>query len=390
MSGEVFVDVDWFNRCKAGKPCSGDVFLSERSQDRADVIAVLTDGLGSGQQANVAASLTATMAIEYMKADLDLRRAAEMIMDALPICPERFISYSTFTMIHARAEGTVRLIEYENPPTRLFRGGTPIDLPRECLALPRWNGRKLHCATFRMEKGDRLVFFSDGVTQAGLGTRPHPFGWGIQAVAPAISERLDRIPGQSARELCRSLVNAATRLDGDRAGDDTTACAIHYRDPRLLHILTGPPFSKTRDAAFAALAVQPGAKSAVCGGTTAEIVARELGRTLETPLRGCDPDVPAASEMPGVDLVTEGCITLSKTADLLESAQEPRRANAATRLRDLLLESDRILFAVGTGMNPAHHDPDLPVTLDIRRNIVKRLAQTLEKRYFKNVAINYC
>ena len=383
-----FIEVDWFNRHKFRKVCSGDIFLSERQKD-GSVVAVLTDGLGSGQQANVCASLTATMAMEYMRAAIGLRRAATLIMDALPICPERHITYSTFTMIHASPGGEVRMIEYENPPAVLLRGTVPESIERTIFTLPRWEGRKLSYSTFRMALGDRLFFCSDGITQAGLGTDGYPFGQGLESVIPWLQEAIAIAPEIGAYPLCKGAADRATRLDGGRAGDDTTAAMLHYRRPRLTQMLTGCPFDRTQDAAYAALAAQPGVSVIVSGGSTADLIARELGRPIETPLVALDPEVPAGSEIPGIDLVTEGCVTLSKVIALLREPGPDLRVNPATKMRDLLLASDRIRIDVGTAINPAHQDPNRPVALDIRRNIVRELADLLRTHYFKDVEVRF-
>ncbi len=386
---EIFVEATFFNRQKHKKVCSGDVFLSERSPDGNHVIAILTDGLGSGHQANVAASLTATMAMAYMKADIDLHRAAEMIMDALPLCPERHITYSTFTMIDAASDGTVKMIEYENPPATLFRGSETVPIARTVYMLPRWGKRKMTYATFVMQQGDRLYFGSDGVTQAGLGSAGYPFGWELNRVVPFIQERLLADLSVSSQRLCQQVVNAATALDGGYAGDDTTACMIYYRQPKVLRVLTGPPFQKNKDHEYAQLVDCDSAKVIISGGSTANLIARELGREMDMVLTNLDPEIPAESTMLGADLITEGCITLAKVIDILKSHSLPTRVNAATKMCDLLLDSDQILFAVGTAINPAHQDPNLPVTLDIRRNIIKRLAKILKKEYLKEVFITY-
>ncbi len=388
MACPPFIEVDYFNRFKFKKVCSGDIFLSERQPD-GSVVAALTDGLGSGQQANVCSSLTATMAIEYMRADIGLRRAATMIMDALPICPERRISYSTFTMVRASPDGAVRLIEYENPPAILLRGTQLCPIERTTYALPRWEGRKLTYATFKMQRGDRLFFCSDGITQAGLGAPGTPFGQGLEAVIPWLFEAIEIAPEIDAHVLCKGAADRATRLDGGRAGDDTTAAMLHFRNPRVTQLVTGCPFDKSADAHFANLLCQPGIRTIVSGGSTSDLVARELGREIETPLDALDPEVPAASLIEGIDLVTEGCVTLSKVIDLLREPGPDIRINPATRMRDLLLNSDKIHIDVGTAINPAHQDPSLPVALDIRRNIIKELSDLLRTKYFKEVEVRF-
>lgn len=385
-----FIEIDFATRPKHSTSCSGDVFLSRRQSDRTVLIAALADGLGSGLQANTAASLTATMAMEYMGADIDLRRAAELVMDALPICPDRHISYSTFTLVHASLTGETRMIEYGNPPALLLRKGSSVPLPRETLRLPRWNGREMTYATFACELDDRIFFSSDGITQAGLGTARYPFGWGTEELSEELCGILSADPGLSARELCRRAVQKALHLDGGLAGDDTTCSVVHFRAPRILQVLTGPPFSRRKDSEFAALVNTPGVKTVIAGGSTAELIARELNRPLAMPIANLDPEIPAVSIMEGAALVTEGCITLCKVLELLEKGEDTWRSNGATQMRDLFLESDRICFHVGTSINPAHQDPNLPVELEIRRNLIRRLSALLETRYFKEVFVSFC
>lgn len=384
-----FLDIDTCNRRKFGKPCSGDVFVSRRSADGSRVCAVLADGLGSGLQANVAASLTSTMALEYITADVEIRRAAEMIMDALPLCPERHISYSTFTMLDAQADGTVRLIEYGNPPALHLRDGESLPVPRKPFTLPRWNGRTLAHATFDAQLHDRIVVCSDGITQSGLGTLRFPFGWGSDHLEQHLRAELAAEPDIASGDLAQRLVQRALQHDSGIAGDDITCCVLHCRETRVLQVLTGPPFAKERDAEYARQVLNPGTRSVICGGTTAEIVGRELGRPLAMTLDALDPAIPTTSEMEGAALVTEGCITLSAVADMLESGDAPARLNGATRLRELFLHSDRILFLVGSGVNPAHHDPSLPVELEVRRTLVRRLKTLLEDKHFKQVDVRY-
>lgn len=386
----IFLDIDSFNRRKAGKVCSGDVFVSRRSEDNTVVCAVLADGLGSGLQANVAASLTSTMALEYVTAaDVDIRRAAEMIMDALPLCPERHIPYSTFTMVRAEIGGNVRLIEYGNPPALLLRGTALIDIPRETFMLPRWGKRLMTYATFSIQLGDRLVFCSDGVTQSAMGSDAFPFGWGSDHLSEFLAKTLEKTPDLEAADLTRMVVEQAIGHDNGVPGDDITCNVLHVREARVLQVLTGPPFSKARDHEYASQLLNPGTKTVVCGGTTAEIVGRELQRPLTMSLRSLDPSIPATSSMEGAALVTEGCITLSAVADMLQSGHVSGRENGATELCRLFIHSDRIVFMVGTGINPAHQDPKLPVELEIRRTLIRRLAGILEEKYTKQVVLQF-
>ena len=99
--------------------------------------------------------------------------------------------------------------------------------------------------------------------------------------------------------------------------------------------------------------------------------------------------LPPVSEMDGVDLVTEGVLTLTQAAEYLEKGTTPLPADPAGKLVELFLDSDTIDFLVGTRVNEAHLDPTLPVYLEIRRNIIQRITESLRTRYLKNVTVTY-
>jgi len=383
-----FIEVDHFQLACGGEHLSGDLFHSRSLEDGQRVVSVLADGLSSGVEAAVLASVTASMALEYVEWNIDTAKAAAILMDSLPVDPVRRISYSTFTIVDARRDGRTRVFEHGNPPIMLIRDGALVPLERTVLAQPRWGNRRLHVSEFQSSVGDRIVLCSDGVTQSGMGTQAHPLGWGEPEAAAFALGRLARTPDLSSRRLAELLVDRALWNDGGAAGDDITCGIIHLRRPRVLQVLTGPPFDRARDRDFAALVDTPGSRKVVCGGTTSNILARELNREVEMDLSLHDREVPAPSTMAGVELVTEGCLTLAKVSEYLEAGACPRR-NAASRLVELLLESDVIHFQVGTAVNEAHQDPALPVELDIRRNVIRRVAALLETRHLKKTRVSY-
>ncbi len=386
-----FIEVDYFQLACGGEHLAGDLFHSRSLEQGRRVVSVLADGLSSGVEAAVLASVTASMALEYVEWNIDTERAATILMDSLPVDPRRQISYSTFTIVDARMDGRTRVFEHGNPPFMLIRDGAlvpPEALCRRTHAQARWGNRRLHVSEFQTRVGDRIVLCSDGVTQSGMGSDALPLGWGEPAAVAFVLERLARSPEISSRRLSELLVDRALWNDGGPPGDDITCGIIHLRRPRLLYVLTGPPFDMARDRAFARLVEVPGVRKVVCGGTTSNILARELGREVEMDLNQPDREVPAPSRMAGVELVTEGCLTLAKVAEYLEAGACPRR-NAASRLVELLLESDIVHFQMGTRVNEAHQDPALPVELDIRRNVVKRIAALLEEKHLKQTRISW-
>ena len=390
MTGESFIDVDFCQRPKHGQAVAGDVFASRKIKAEGRIISVLSDGLGSGVKAGVLANLTATMALRYTSAFVDVRKSAQTIMDTLPVCEVRKISYSTFTIVDLEDEGRTRVIEHGNPEVLVFRGDDLLPFVRDEFTLETWKDRVIRYSEFEVQLGDRVVCFSDGVTQSGLGQRGFPLGWGQDKVVRFLRQQIQRDPQVSSAELSRKLVAEALANDGCSAKDDITCGVVYYRCPRCLLVATGPPFDKARDVELANLLRSFPGRKAICGGTTANIVARGLGREVRADLTRLDRDIPPAARMEGVDLVTEGTMTLARVADMLEQgAGNAWPDNPARELMRLMVESDIVEFLVGTRINEAHQDPNVPVELDLRRNIIRRIATTLEGKYLKECRVQF-
>ena len=393
MTGaESFIEVDSCQRAKHGQLISGDVFLSQKVKQEGRIVSVLSDGLGSGVKASVLASMTATMALKFTASAMDIRRSAEIIMDTLPICSVRKISYSTFTVVDMASTGETRIIEHGNPPFLLVRPKGELNVQKTEVRPKRWEDRVISFSTFDVQREDRIIFFSDGITQAGMGEYRTPLGWGLESVDRFVREKIDRYPYISARELSRLLVAKAEEVDGLSAKDDITCGVVYFRSPRQLLVITGAPFNRAHDHDLAKMAERTSGRKVICGGTTANIISRMLNRAIQIDMRQqLHSKVPPSARMEGFDLVTEGILTLGEVLRLLEEgfAPEDMRSNAAVRLATMLLDSDIVKFAVGTRINEAHQDPNIPVELDLRRNIVKRIAQLLESKHMKRVIIQY-
>jgi hypothetical protein len=389
---ESFIEVDSCQRAKNGQLISGDVFLSQQVKQEGRVVSVLSDGLGSGVKASVLASMTATMALKFASSAMDIRRSAEIIMDTLPICSVRKISYSTFTVVDMASSGETRIIEHGNPPFLLIRPKGRLSVEKTEVHPERWQDRVIGFSSFDAQREDRIIFFSDGITQAGMGEYRTPLGWGLENVERFVREKIDRHPQISAREFSRVLVAKAEEVDGLSAKDDITCGVVYFRSPRKLLVITGAPFNRAHDRDLAKMAERTQGRKVICGGTTANILSRLLNREIQIDMRQrLHSKVPPSAMMEGFDLVTEGTLTLGEVLRLLEEgfAPEEMESNPAVRLAAMLLDSDIVSFAVGTRINEAHQDPNIPVELDLRRNIVKRISQVLESRHMKRVLIQY-
>ena len=282
MTGESFIDIDYCQQAKTGQVVSGDVFMSRKIKEEGRLISVLSDGLGSGVKASVLANLTATMALRYTSAFVDVRQSAGTIMDTLPVCEVRKISYSTFTIVDLDDRGRTRAIEHGNPALLLIRGGEPVALQRTDITLENWKDRTIRYSEFDMQLGDRLVCFSDGISQSGLGRRGFPLGWGNDRVCAFLRQRIAADKEISSRDLTRRIMAEALVNDGAVAKDDMTCAVVYYRHPRRLLVITGPPFLQEHDAELAEMVLNFEGRKAICGGTTANIVARLLQRPVRT------------------------------------------------------------------------------------------------------------
>jgi hypothetical protein len=333
------------------------------------------------------------MALNFTREHKEVDRIAEIIMNTLPVCSERKISYSTFTIVDIESSGKANILEYDNPSTIILRGSKIHDINWKKVTLDKGRhiGKVLRTCSFMPEKEDRIIFCSDGVTQSGMGSDPYPFGWERENVAAYASTLIAGEPSMSAVTLAGKIVTAAHKNDAYKAKDDISCAVIYFREPRKLLICTGPPYEKDKDKELAAKVSAYQGKVILCGGTTADIVARELGRTIVDELIFEDPELPPESFLEGIDLVTEGILTLQKVNEILKSYNNSVKLGKgpADKIVKLLMESDEIHFIIGTRINIAHQDPTLPVELEIRRTVIKRIARLLEEKWLKNITFEY-
>ncbi len=393
MGKDFYIEVNSQQRYFDGERISGDVFLYRYVKEEDRVITVLSDGMGHGVKANILATLTATMAINFTREHKDVDRIAEIIMNTLPVCSVRKISYSTFTIIDIETNGRTTILEYDNPSAVILRGNTIFDPVWKTVKLERGKhaGKVLSKCTFYPQKEDRIIICSDGVSQSGMGSDKLPFGWENENVSNYAASLVISEPSISAINLAGKIVTMAHKNDSYKARDDISCAAIYFREPRKLLICTGPPYEKDKDQELASRVNDFNGKVILAGGTTADIVARVLNRTIVDELIFEDPDLPPESFIKGIDLVTEGILTLQKVNEILKTYNNSVRLGKgpADKIVKLIMECDEIQFIVGTRINIAHQDPNLPVDLEIRRTVVKRISRLLEEKWLKKVSLEY-
>lgn len=388
-----FLDIYCHQSNHVGELICGDMYLSRRVKEDGRTIVVLSDGMGSGVKANVLATLTASMAMNFTIEKKGLRETAEIIMSTLPICSVRKISYSTFTIIDIEETGLTTIVEYDNPTCLILRDDRQLDPHWQKIDLEnsKNKGNALRTCQFVAQKEDRIFFWSDGIIQSGMGTKMFPFGWGLDGAVDYAIKIVKTTPFASSLRLAKKMVSMAELHDGGKPKDDTSCGVIYFREPRKLLLVTGPPFDEKSDLDFSVRVQRFEGKKIIAGGTTAEIVARELGLKFDIGMDAPDPDLPPLSFVDGINLVTEGILTLGKVHHIMESYHKDYRLNngPADQIVKMFLESDHIHVIVGTRINMAHQDPSLPVELEIRRTVVKRIVALLEQKFLKEVAIEF-
>ena len=369
--------------------CGDHVDVVEENEN--STVIVLADGLGSGVKASILSTLTSKIISTMMAAGLPIEECVSTIAATLPVCSVRGVAYSTFTIIHLKNNDTAEIIQYDNPHVIVIRDEKNYDYPKTEMNI---DGKKIFHSLIKLQENDIFVAMSDGCPHAGIGMI-YNFGWKrediidfIETIAPA---------GYTAKTLSTMIVDECNKLYGGKPGDDATACVLRIRKREPMNMLFGPPSDRDDATRMMSLFFSKEGKHIICGGTTSSIAAKYLGKELRATLNFEKSDVPPIAEIEGVDLVTEGVITVNK---VLEYAKDYlgenkfyehwsfKRDGASLISRLLFEEATDINFYVGRAINPAHQNPDLPINFSIKMNLVSELSECL-KKMGKRIKVSY-
>ncbi len=383
-------DIGWKSINHDGEQLCGD-HIDIIEQNENSTVIVLADGLGSGVKASILSTLTSKIISTMMAEGLPLEECVSTIAATLPICSVRGVAYSTFTIIHLIDNTTAELIQYDNPMVILIRDCEVYNYPKTELNI---DGKKIYKSVIKLMENDIFIAMSDGCPHAGIGIA-YNFGWKWEDIADFM-KTFAHI-GYTAKTLSTILVDECNKQYGFHPGDDATACVVRIRAREPMNILFGPPRNRDDCDRMMSLFFSKEGKHIICGGTTSSIAAKYLGKQIKTSLVFEQSDVPPIAEIEGVDLVTEGVITINKVIEYAKDALDKNekyehwsisRDGASMICRLLFEEATDINFYVGRAVNPAHQNPDLPINFNIKMNLVEELSACL-KKMGKRIKVSY-
>jgi hypothetical protein len=387
----IFVDTDCGSINKYKEELCGDNVEIIRTED--SVIMVLADGLGSGVKANILATLTSKIIGTMLSMGANIDEAVETIASTLPVCRERNLAYSTFSILQIYESGESYLVEFDNPAAIRLVKGKHVEIDRKCREI---GGKKVRESRFKVSQDDLIVMVSDGAIHAGVGHSLN-LGWQWENVKD-YAEKIYR-KDITAKNVTTLLLSVCKNLYGDKPGDDTTVVTAKIRSCLQVNVIIGPPVDKNADKIVVDSFIKAEGKKVVCGGTTSQIISRETGKNIITSFNYIDHTIPPTATIEGIDLTTEGVLTMGRALEYVEKYTssklcakdflELNKEDGASKLAKILVEeSTAVHFFVGRAINPAHQNPDFPLNLGMKLQLVEDMAKTLET-LGKKVVVEY-
>ncbi|ADU74850.1 stage II sporulation protein E [Acetivibrio thermocellus AD2] len=386
---DLCVDLGYKSLNKFGEQLCGDMIQVVKDDDTT--ILVLADGLGSGVKANILSTLTSKIISTMIAAHMGIEECVNTIMSTLPVCKVRGIAYSTFTIIKITNNTYAEIIQYDNPLVILLRNGKKYDYPTQTKII---SGKKIVESKIRLNCDDVFVAMSDGAIYAGVGQTLN-YGWQRENIIEFIESHYDK--SLSANALTSLLIDTCNNLYANMPGDDTTIAAIKIRKRQVVNLMFGPPQNPEDVHNMMSLFFAKQGRHIVCGGTTSTLAAKFLGKELETTIDYIDPRIPPIARIEGVDLVTEGVLTISRVLEyakdyigknILYNEWHSKNDGASIIARMLFEEATDINFYVGKAINPAHQNPNLPIGFNIKMQLVEELSKIL-KQMGKTINLSY-
>lgn len=383
-------DIGFCSVNKKGEQLCGDHIEIVEQNDNS-VVFVLADGLGSGVKACILSTLTSKIISTMMANNMSIEECVNTIASTLPVCEKRGIAYSTFTIIRIIDNSEAEIIQYDNPMVIMLRNGQYYEYPTTSMEI---GGKTILKSKLSLEQNDVFVTTSDGAIYAGVGKTLN-FGWQRDSIVDFLVGNYET--NMSAKTVSQMLLDQCNSLYGGEPGDDTTVGTIKIRQRVPMNLLMGPPSNPADLKKMLTLFFAKEGKHIVCGGTTSTLAAEYLGKPVIPCLDYIDPKIPPVATIEGVDLVTEGVITMTKVMTYAEDFvsenndynEWSRKKDGASRIAKLLFEeATDINFYIGRAINPAHQNPNLPINFSIKMRLIDELSKSL-KKMGKRVNVSY-
>ncbi|MEG2583898.1 MAG: SpoIIE family protein phosphatase [Oscillospiraceae bacterium] len=386
----LFADVGYISLNHVGETLCGDMVEIIRDDDD-ELVVVLADGLGSGVKANILSTLTSKIISTMIAEKMSVDECVKTIAATLPVCQRRHVAYSTFTIMRFTNNTEVEIFQFDNPMVILLRGGKNFEYPIKDRLI---EGKKIYESKIKLELDDVFIAMSDGAIYAGVGEVLN-YGWQRENIVEFIQSKYNY--KLTAKMITSLISDECNKLYANRPGDDTTVLTVQIRKRKCCNLLIGPPANPEDDEKMLSQFFAEDGKHIVCGGTTSTITANFLKKEVQTNINYLDIGVPPTASIDGVDLVTEGVLTISKVLDYAKDYLDDnslfekwgKQHDGASEIARLLFgEATDINFYVGKAMNPAHQNPDLPISFSIKIRLIKDLVERL-KQMDKAVHVAY-
>lgn len=386
---EDFLDIGWKSIRHAGEELCGD-HVDVINDHKGNLTAVVADGLGSGVRASILSTLTSKIISTMIAEGLPLKECVSTIASTLPVMKDKNVAYSTFTILHVSDGNTLHMVQYDNPSVILIRDGEIYDYAKQELQMEE---KKIYSSELTLQEGDMCIAMSDGCPYAGPGNM-YNLAWKPADIAEYM--QCLSFAGYDARTLASLLVEECNRLYEYRPADDATGLVLSVRKRKQVNILFGPPKKMEDTEKMIQLFFKEEGMHIVSGGSTSRMVARYLDTEVIPSGKISSNGIPPISEIEGTDLVTEGVVTMNRVSEYAKDhVQKDERYEewadghdgASLIARLLFTEATDIHIFVGTAINPAHQNPDLEVSFNLKMNIVSALKDSLQKMD-KNVRLS--
>lgn len=386
----LFLESGFASFNKHGESISGDFYTTIKGKDKTTF--VLSDGLGSGIKANILATLTSKILGTMMASNMSIEESVYTIAKSLPVCKVRNMAYSTFTILQIYQRGDAYLAQFDNPSVILIREGKNVVYDSMCKVIYE---KEIHESNIKLYIGDMIILLTDGVTSAGLG-RTTKNGWRRESVIEYVQRWYT--PEMSPQRMAATIANASMDLYLNSPDDDITVAVFKICERKVVNLMIGPPEHKEDDNKVLKLFFSRKGKKIICGGTTAKIASRYLNKPIVINNNTCNEEIPSTACIEGVDLVTEGVITLEKVLNIAKqysvtsniSLDLRNKIDGASMIAKILFEeSTDINFFIGNAINPVHDSSNSHISYTIKLGIIRELEKILSDMG-KNVKVSMC